>query len=354
MTGRTPDLSTLASGLNARSATILRELVEHYLETGDPVGSRTLADRLSLGLSTASIRNVMAALTEAGLLFSPHTSAGRLPTERGLRLFVDGLLQFGSLSEDERESIANSLETRGRSLEDTLTEASTMLSGLSHAASLVIAPKGEGTIRHIEFVPLGENRALVVLVGADGQVENRVIQTPPGMPPSALTEAANYLNARLSGRTLGELRSLVDEDMATDRTQLDQLTSEVVASGLATWSDEGRGGTLIIRGQGNLLTDITEIERLSTIQRLFERLERQDAMLRLLELAEASDGVRIFIGAESDLFGLSGMSMVVAPARNESNKIVGAIGVIGPTRINYGRIIPVIDYTAQIIGRILG
>ncbi|MCH4092097.1 heat-inducible transcriptional repressor HrcA [Acetobacter sp.] len=352
--GRSIELAGAASGLNSRSATILRELVEHYLETGDPVGSRTLSHRLPLGLSPATIRSVMADLTDAGLLFSPHTSAGRLPTEKGLRLFVDGLLQFGNLSEDERVSISSTLEMRGRSLEDTLTEASSLLSGLSQAASLILAPKGEGAVKHIEFVALGGNRALVVLVGADGQVENRVIETPAGMPPSTLTEAANYLNARLTGRTLVELRARVNDEMEADQTQLDQLATEVVASGLATWSNEGRGGTLIIRGQGNLLTDITEIERLSSIQRLFERLEKQDAMLRLLELAENSDGVRIFIGAESGLFGASGMSMVVAPARNEARRIVGAIGVIGPTRINYGRIIPVIDYTARVIGQMLG
>lgn len=333
---------------------MLRELVEHYLATGEPVGSRTLSHRLPIGLSPATIRNVMADLTDAGLLFSPHTSAGRLPTEKGLRLFIDGLLQFGHLTEAEQGSITSVLEARGRSLEDTLTEASTLLSGLSQAASLVLAPKGDGAVKHIEFVALGGNRALVVLVSADGQVENRVIETPPGMPPSVLTEAANYLNARLSGRTLPELRTHVNREMAEDQTQLDLLAAEVVASGLATWSQEGRGGTLIIRGQANLLTDITEIERLSTIQRLFERLEKQDTMLRLLELAENSDGVRIFIGAESGLFGAAGMSIVVAPARNEANRIVGAIGVIGPTRINYGKIIPVIDYTAQVIGRMLG
>ncbi|WP_194298812.1 heat-inducible transcriptional repressor HrcA [Acetobacter fallax] len=349
-----PGPGVLTGSLSTRSATILRELVEHYLETGGPVGSRTLAHRLPVGLSPATIRNVMADLTEAGFLFSPHTSAGRLPTEKGLRLFVDGMLQFGSLTESERESIATSLEARGRSLEDTLAEASMMLSGLSQAASLVLAPKTEGTVKHIEFVALGGNRALVILVGSDGQVENRVIETPVGMPPSTLNEAANYLNARLTGRTLAELRTQVDQEMGADQTELDQLAAVVVASGLATWSDEGRSGTLIIRGQGHLLTDVTEIERLSTIQMLFERLEKHDAMLRLLELAEDSDGVRIFIGAESGLFGVSGMSMVVAPARNESNRIVGAIGVIGPTRINYGKIIPVIDYTARIIGQILG
>lgn len=340
--------------LDPRSAAVLREIVEQYVETGEPVGSRTLSRRLPLNLSPATIRNVMADLTEAGLLFAPHTSAGRLPTDRGLRLFVDGLLQFGALSEDDRSAIARTLEAKGRSLEDTLAEASTMLSGLSAAAGLVLAPKSDGAVRHIEFVPLGSGRTLVILVGADGQVENRVIETPPGLPPSALTQAANYLNSRLSGRSLAELRRIVAEEMTQDRTQLDALSSQVVEAGLATWTGEGRGGSLIVRGQARLLSDVTQIERLSAIQMLFERLETQETMLRLLELAESSDGVRIFIGAESGLFGNSGVSMVVAPARNEQDRIVGAIGVIGPTRINYGRIIPVVDYTARVIGRLLG
>ena len=341
-------------GLDPRSAAVLREIVEQYVATGEPVGSRTLSRRLPVALSPATIRNVMSDLTEAGLLFAPHTSAGRLPTERGLRLFVDGLLQTGSLPEEEQEAIGRALEARGRSLEDTLAETSTVLAGLAGAAGLVLAPKSDGAVRHIEFVPLGTGRALVILVAADGQVENRVIEIPPGLPPSALTQAGNYLNARLSGRSLAELRRVVGADMAEDRTQLDALTREVVEAGLATWTGEGRGGALIVRGQARLLSDVTGIESLAAIQTLFERLERQETMLRLLELAEASDGVRIFIGAESGLFGGTGVSMVVAPARNGADRIVGAIGVIGPTRINYGRIIPVVDYTARVIGRLLG
>ena len=346
----------LPPGLDARSAAVLREIVEQYVETGEPVGSRTLSRRLSLNLSPATIRNVMADLTDTGLLYAPHTSAGRLPTDLGLRLFVDGLLQFGELSDDERGSISAALEASGRSLEDTLTEASSMLSGLSAAAGLVLAPKSEGALRHIEFVPLGPGRAMVVLVAADGHVENRVIETPPGLPPSALQEAGNYLNNRLAGRGLAELRTVVAEELAANRTELDALSAQVVASGLATWTGEGgRGGNLIVRGQGRLLADVTQIERLGAIQMLFERLETQETMLKLLELAETSEGVRIFIGAESGLFGTSGVSMVVAPARSEgSGRIVGAIGVIGPTRINYGRIIPVVDYTARVIGRLLG
>ncbi len=340
--------------LDARSSAILRELVEQYMETGEPVGSRTLSRRLPIALSPATIRNVMADLTEAGLLFAPHTSAGRLPTDQGLRLFVDGLLNFGDLSDEDREAITAALAANGRSLEDTLAEAGSLLSGLSSGAGLVLAPKSDGPVKHIDFVPLGPGRALVILVSADGHVENRVIETPPGLPPSALQQASNYLNARLSGRPLADVRVIVSGEIAADRTELDQLSAQVVEAGLATWTGEGRGGSLIVRGQGRLLADITQIERLTAIQALFERLETQEAMLRLLELAEQSEGVRIFIGAESGLFGTSGVAMAVAPARGESGRIVGALGVIGPTRINYGRIIPVLDYTARVIGRLLG
>jgi heat-inducible transcriptional repressor len=340
--------------LDARSSAVLREIVEQYVVTGEPVGSRTLSRLLPIGLSPATIRNVMADLTEAGLLFAPHTSAGRLPTERGLRLFVDGLLQFGELSDEDREAISGALSTSGRSLEATLGEASAMLSGLSAAAGVVLAPKTDGALKHIEFVPLGSGRALVVLVNADGQVENRVIDIPPGVPPSALQQASNYLNARLAERSLIDLRRAVAEEMAVDRTQLDELAAKVVEAGLATWTNEGRGGSLIVRGQARLLSDVTQIENLTSIQRLFERLETHETMIRLLDLAESSDGVRIFIGAESGLFGTSGVAMVVAPARNAGGRIVGAIGVIGPTRINYGRIIPVVDYTARVIGHLLG
>jgi heat-inducible transcriptional repressor len=322
------------------------------------VGSRTLSRLLPQKLSPATIRNVMADLTDAGLLFSPHTSAGRLPTERGLRLFVDGLLQFGELSEEERTTINLALARSGRSLQDTLKEASSLLSGLSAAAGLVLAPKSEGPLRHIEFVSLSPGRALVVLVSADGQVENRIIETPPGLPPSALQQAGNFLNAHLSGLTLAELRRHVGAELTADRTALDELTSAVIKAGLATWGNqnasEGRGGSLILRGQGRLLEDIDQLEKLGAIQALFERLETEETLLKLLELAEESDGVRIFIGAESGLFGTAGVSMIVAPARNMQDRIVGAIGVIGPTRINYGKIIPVVDYTARVIGRLLG
>jgi heat-inducible transcriptional repressor len=358
---RTPAVSLSAAvvpvlppGLDDRGSAILRELVEIYVATGEPVGSRTLSRRLPQALSPATIRNVMADLEEAGLLYAPHTSAGRLPTERGLRLFVDGLLQFGALAEEERDAIAARCAAGGRSLQDTLAEAGQMLSGLAGAAGLVVAPKSEAPLRHIEFVALGPGRALVVLVTADGQVENRVIEVPAGLPPSALVQAGNYLNARLSGRTLDEARSAVQAEIAAHRTALDELTQQVIAAGLATWSG-GVGGTLILRGQAKLLQNLDQVQRVQEIQSLFDRLETQETMLRLLDLAQRGEGVQIFIGAESGLFDSAGLSMVVAPFRNaQDQRIVGAIGVVGPTRINYGRIVPVVDYTARVIGRLLG
>ncbi|NDG49485.1 MAG: heat-inducible transcriptional repressor HrcA [Rhodospirillales bacterium] len=332
-----------SSALDGRGTAILRELVELYVHTGEPVGSRTLSRRLPMGLSPASIRNVMSDLEEAGLIYAPHTSAGRLPTDRGLRLFVDGLLEFGDLGEAEREAISARCAAHGRSLQDTLAEAGQMLSGLAGAAGLVVAPKSEAVVKHVEFVPLGPGRALVVLVGADGQV-------------NSLVQASNYLNARLAGRTLEELREDVGTEVAANRTALDALTNQVVEAGLGTLAggSAASGGSLILRGQARLLENLDHMARVHEIQALFERLEAQETTLRLLEMAQQGEGVKIFIGAENGVFSSAGLSMVVAPFKNAQQKIVGAIGVIGPTRINYGRVIPVVDYTARVLGRLLG
>ncbi len=342
------------AGLPARAALILREIVEAYVETGEPVGSRTLSRRLPLSLSPATIRNVMADLEEAGLIYAPHTSAGRLPTDRGLRLFVDGLLERGTLTPEEEEAIAARCASRGRSIEEVLEEASALLAGLSQAAGLVLVPKADAPLRHVEFVALGPGRVLVVLVGEDGSVENRIIEAPPGLPPSALTQATNYVNARLAGRTLEEARRAIEEEIRAARTELDALASKVVEAGLATWAGGPSGGALIVRGQAQLLADVTALAQLEAIRTLFERLEAKETLLKLLELAQASEGVQIFIGSENRLFETAGVTMIVAPYRNARERVVGAIGVIGPTRINYGRIIPAVDYTAKVIGRLLG
>jgi heat-inducible transcriptional repressor len=341
--------------LSERSREIFRQIVDAYVTTGEPVGSRTLSRRLSQSLSPATVRNVMADLEEAGLLFAPHASAGRMPTEAGLRLFVNGLLELGSLAQSERERIDVHCRTTGKSMEQLLEEALATLSGLSRCAGLVLAPKSQVALKHIEFVPLGPGRALVVLVTDDGLVENRVLELPREVPPSVLVEATNFLNARVVGHTLEEAKVQIFAELDSQRAQLDALTSKVVAAGVATWAGGNKGaGQLIVRGQSHLLDDVTALEDLERIRALFEALETKEQMLHLIELAHGAEGVQIFIGAENDLFKVSGCTMIVAPYHNSREQIVGAIGVIGPTRINYARIIPMVDYTAKVIGRLIG
>ena len=341
--------------INQRSREIMRLIVEAYTETGSAVGSRTLSRRLELPLSPATVRNAMADLEEMGLLYSPHTSAGRLPTEAGLRMFVDGLLEVGNLTEEERTHIDSQCAATGRSPQQVLEEATNMLSGLSSCAGLVMAPTQEGNMRHIEFVPLGPGRALVVLVGENGMVENRVIDIPIDLPVSKLIEATNFLSAKLIGRTLSEVRGEIDVEIGAHRAMIDELTKQVVEAGLATWSEDNTdGGVLIVRGQAKLLDDVTGLADLERIRGLFEALETKESLLRLLDVTESGEGVQIFIGAENELFSLSGCSMIIAPYQNHQEQIVGAIGVIGPTRMNYARIIPMVDYTAKLVGRVLG
>jgi heat-inducible transcriptional repressor len=342
------------AALNARSRDILRMIVEAYVENGEPVGSRTLSRRLGQTLSAATIRNVMADLEECGLLRAPHTSAGRVPTEAGLRLFVDGLLEVGRLSEGERTSLEARCAATGKSLSQALEEATSALSGLSRCAGLVLAPKQDRGLKHIEFVNLGPGRALVVLVTEDGMVENRIIEIPVGIPPSALVTAGNYLSARVIGRTLDEARLVIAEEIRANQAELDQLTGRLVEAGLASWAGTASDGALIVRGQANLLDDVSAIEDLERVRALFGMLETKDGLLKLVEAAGLGEGVRIYIGAANPLFGVAGCSMVIAPYMNSREQIVGAIGVIGPTRINYARIIPMVDYTAKVIGRFIG
>jgi heat-inducible transcriptional repressor len=349
-------LSSLAS-LDQRSRDIFRRLVETYLETGEPVGSRTISRVLPVNLSPASVRNVMADLEESGLVFAPHTSAGRLPTELGLRFFVDSLLDVDPLSLMEQAQIDAGLSAafeRQRRLDDVLSDATNMLSGLSHCAGLVLTSKINVRLRHIDFVDLSPGRALVVLVGEDGTVENRAIEVPHGLPVSSLVMVGNYLNRRFQGRTLPEIRKLVHQEVEHVKRELDEVSARVVEAGLATWvgaGDDVEEKSLIVRGQANLIEDSYALEDLERIRRLFEDLETKKDLIQLVGLAEAGEGVRIFIGSENKLFSLSGSSLVVAPYHDTEQNIVGVLGVIGPTRLNYARIIPIVEYTARAIGR---
>jgi heat-inducible transcriptional repressor len=348
------ETQTAIGALSERSRDIFRQIVDAYVESGEPIGSRTISRRLGLGLSPATIRNTMAELEEAGLLYAPHTSAGRLPTDQGLRLFVDGLLEVGRLSQDERQNLDARCAAAGRSLPQMLEEASAALSGLSRCAGLVLAPKTERSLKHVEFVNLGPGRALVVMVTESGMVENRIIEVPIGIPASSLVTAGNYLSSRIVGHTLDEAKAALARDLEASRAELDEITARLVEAGLAVWAGDQDGGSLIVRGQANLLEDISALEDLERVRTLFEMLETKDAMLRLVEAANRGEGVQIFIGAANPLFGVAGCSVVIAPYLNSREQIVGAIGVIGPTRINYARIIPMVDYTAKVIGRFIG
>ncbi len=348
------DTGQILEKMNQRSREVFRRVVEGYLLSGEPVGSRTLTRSMSEKVSAATVRNVMQDLEYLGLLDSPHISAGRVPTQQGLRMFVDGLLEVRDLDQQDRERIDATLGGGEQEISNLLDRVGTALSGTTRVASLVLAPKHEAPIRHIEFVQLAADRALVVLVFADGQVENRIFTPPPGQTPSSMREAANFLNSLAEGRTVSELRRSIEREIKEHRQEIDSLARELVESGIATWS--GEGGTterLIVRGRANLLEEGAEAQDLDRIRSLFDDLERKRDIADFLELTDEGEGVRIFIGSENKLFSLSGSSLVVSPYMNADRKIVGAVGVIGPTRLNYGRIVPIVDYTAQLVGRMI-
>ncbi len=346
--------SNLLGELNDRSREVFRRVVESYLSSGDPVGSRTLTRSMSERLSAATIRNVMQDLEYLGLLDSPHVSAGRIPTQQGLRLFVDGLLEVGTVATEDREVMDAALASGEKDVTSLLDHVGATLSAMTRGASVVLSPKQDTAIRHIEFVSLAPDRALVVLVFADGHVENRMIVPPPGQTPSSMREAANFLNALAEGKTLAELRRSIGQEIARRRQEIDSLARALVESGLAVWqTEEDQPERLIVRGRANLLAESNEVQDIERIRHLFDDLERKRDIADFLELTEGGEGVRIFIGSENKLFSLSGSSLVVSPYMNADRQIIGAVGVIGPTRLNYGRIVPIVDYTAQLVGKLL-
>jgi len=337
--------------LNDRAREVFRQIVESYIQHGSPVGSRTLSKLTMLGLSPASIRNVMQDLEELGLLASPHSSAGRLPTELGLRLFVDGMMQTSAPTESERGAIETQVAGTA-SMEDILGRTTAVLSGLSMCAGIVLVPRRETLVRQVSFVPLSPVRALAILVGADGSVENRVIDLPPGLPPTALIEAANYINARLHGLSLAEAAVRLRHEIADDRAQLDALTRTLVEAGLASWSSDGAARpVLIVRGSAHLVAgDASDLDR---VRLLLDDLEGKEELVRLLDSASGGEACKIFIGAENKLFSLSGSSVIAAPYRSGTGRVVGVVGVIGPTRLNYARVVPMVDYTAKALSRLI-
>jgi heat-inducible transcriptional repressor len=348
------DTASILDQLNDRSREVFRRVVESYLANGDPVGSRTLTRDFSEKVSAATIRNVMQDLEYMGLLGSPHISAGRIPTQEGLRMFVDGLLEVSNLEATDRQAIDATVGSNSQDVGGVLDRIGAALSGVTRGASLVLAPKHEAPIKHIEFVSLGHDRALVVLVFSDGHVENRIFTPPPGQTPSSMREAANFLNALIEGKTLSDLQTVISRQIAARRQEIDQLARDMIDSGLAVWEGEGdKYERLIVRGRANLLNATSEEKDLERIRILFDDLERKRDIAEFLELADEGAGVRIFIGSENKLFSLSGSSLVVSPYMNADRKIIGAVGVIGPTRLNYGRIVPIVDYTAQLVGKLI-
>ena len=348
------DKKEILEEMNNRSREVFRRVVEGYLSDGEPVGSRTLSRDFSEDISAATIRNVMQDLEFLGLLGSPHTSAGRIPTQLGLRMFVDGILEVSEVDKNDRKKIDQIVSDETNQVENILDDISTTLSGVTQGASLVLTPKREAPIKHVEFLPLSANQALVVLVFADGHVENRLFKPPPGQTPSSMKEAANFLNAIMEGNTLSEAKKLIKNEIDYRRQELDTLARDLVQSGLALWEDtEERHERLIVKGRSNLLSESAQQEDLDRIKNLFDDLERKRDIADFLELTEKGEGVRIFIGSENKLFSLTGSSLVVSPYMNSDRKIIGAVGVIGPTRLNYGRIVPVVDYTAQLVGKMI-
>jgi heat-inducible transcriptional repressor len=353
----TPLIDQTLQSLDMRSRDIFRRIVDTYLKDGEPVGSRSLARMLPSALSPATIRNVMSDLEHLGLIYAPHVSAGRLPTQKGLRFFVDAFMELGDLSDEERRNIEAQIKasSNGATLEQMLTEASQMLSGMSRGAGLVLAAKNEVALKHIEFIQLEPTRALAVLVSQSGDVENRVVELPAGITASQLHEASNFLNAHIRGRTLAEAKAEIGRVKDETKAALDAVSRSLVDKGLAVWAgaESGLPARLIVRGRANLLENVTAQADIELLKHLFEDLETQDGLIQLLDLAEEGSGVRIFIGSENRLFSLSGSSLVVAPYRDKEARVIGALGVIGPTRLNYARIVPMVDYTAQLVSRML-
>ena len=348
------DVPNILNEMNDRSREVFRRVVEGYLADGAPVGSRTLTREFSEKVSAATIRNVMQDLEYLGLLDSPHISAGRVPTQLGLRMFVDGLLEIGDPDQTDREKIDATMASNSEDVSGLLDRVGSALSGVTQGASLVMTPKREAPIKHIEFVSLSPDRALVVLVFADGHVENRLFTPPAGQTPSSMREAANFLNALIEGQTLSDVQGTIQAEISRRKQEIDSLARALVESGLAVWDGEGdQFERLIVRGRSNLLSEDGETEDLERIRTLFDDLERKRDIAEFLELAEDGEGVRIFIGSENKLFSLSGSSLVVSPYMNADRKIIGAVGVIGPTRLNYGRIVPIVNYTAQLVGKMI-
>ena len=339
--------------LSDRSKQIFKSVVETYLETGSPSGSETILKKAELNMSSSSIRSILANLQKEGLLFAPHTSAGRLPTDKGMRLFVDGLLEFGRLSDIEQANIKQQCLSRGESYEEVLDEASKMISGLSSHAGIVVAPKYQNNIKHIEFIRLNSKQIISIIASTTGQIENRIIEDEGNYTENTLKEVSNFVNSKYSNKNIEEIKKQMQSEITNSKGKLELLSKSLVQKGILELEPNTENPYIFLHGQSTLLEDELISKDLDQIRNLFDEIENKTTFVNILENTNSAKGVQIFIGSKNFLFKHSGFSMVMAPYKNKDQKIIGAIGVVGPTRLNYAKIVPLVDYTSKIIGRVL-
>ena len=339
--------------LSHRSKQIFKSVVETYLETGSPSGSETILKKGLIDLSSSSIRSILAELQKEGFLYAPHTSSGRLPTDKGMRLFVDGLLEFGRLSKNEQENIKQQCVSKGASFQDVLEEASKLISGLSNHAGIVVAPKFQNKIKHIEFIRLNNSQVMSIIASINGQIENRIINEKGLYSDNTLKEISNYLNSKYTNKNIDEIKKNIKDDIKNSKGRLEVLSKNLVKKGILELEPNTENPYIFLHGQSSLLGDEIISKDLDQIRKLFDEIENKNTFVNILENTNAAKGVQIFIGSQNFLFKHSGLSMVMAPYKNKAQEIIGAIGVVGPTRLNYSRIVPLVDYTSKIIGKVL-
>ena len=343
----------LYTELNDRSKLIFKKLVESYLKTGSPAGSETIMRTGGLNLSSASIRSILSDLQKEGLLFAPHRSAGRMPTEKGMRFFVDGLLEFGRISNIDKENIKQQCSSKGKSYEEVLDIASRAISGLSNYAGIVIAPKFQKNLKHLEFIRLNKTQLMLILAYVNGEVENRIIEDSGQYNSSLLIQASNYLTSKFSNKNISQIKKLLELDIKKSQNDIEIISSKLIKQGIIETSPNVKNPYIFLHGQSNLLKDEIISKDLDQIRNLFDDIEKKSSFVEILENAGKAKGVQIFIGSKNFLFKHSGLSMIMAPYKNKEQEIIGAIGVVGPTRLNYSKIVPLVDYTSKIIGKVI-
>ena len=345
--------SNLYLELTDRTKQIFKTVVESYLETGSPSGSETVLKKAGLDISSASVRNILSNLQKEGLLFSPHTSAGRVPTEKGMRFFVDGLLEFGRISKSEKENIEQLSSSKSKSYQEVLDEASRAISGLSNYAGIVIAPKYQKNLKHLEFIRLNQTQVMSILAYENGEIENRIIEDRGRFTNSQLLQTSNYLSDKFKNKNINEIKKIIEDEITNTRSSLEQISRKLVEKGIVEIEPKINNPYIFLHGQSKLLKDEIISKDLDEIRQLFDEIENKTTFIDILENAGKAKGVQIFIGSKNFLFKHSGLSMVMAPYKNREQKIVGAIGVVGPTRLNYSKIVPLVDYTSKVIGKVV-